>query len=253
MIVIIITAKTVYSKNGVDSQPDSLKKKRALKEKEKKEKEKEPVAEEAQSDRFIHPLSLLRQKYPAACHYLPSEIPSELSIMTMDSASQGASVVSPVSHSVVAARSTSHHSCSRHSIMSSPSTRRARTPSPLRITDQLEELLEGQGDLPTPQKRVHTHTPWVLEPERPRRTRGNVSVSSHICTFISNESCLLCLLYVSHTPDWGKTLATGSKIQRVRLREIPPFCGFMTGYTFTPCGIFYFSCLRHPIEWMNRF
>ena len=172
MIFIVIIAKTVYSKNGVDSQTDSLKKKKSL-----KEKEPEPVVEEAPSDRFIHPLSLLRQKYPAAGHYLPSEIPSELSIMTMDSASQGTGVVSPISHSIVAARSTSHHSCSRHSIMSSPSTRRARTPSPMRITDQLEELLEGQGDLPAPVKRVHTHTPWVLEPERPRRTRCNLSVS----------------------------------------------------------------------------
>lgn len=138
-------------------------------------KAKEPVVEESHNEKPIHPLSLLRQKYPAAYHHLPNKAPSEVSIITGYSSSHVTSVVSPVSHSIPIARSTSRNSYSQQSIQSLPSMHRPHSPSPTHLTDQLEELLEGHDDLPSLGKEFHTHTPWVLEPEIPHQSRHSMS------------------------------------------------------------------------------
>ncbi|KAI0208832.1 hypothetical protein LSAT2_006448 [Lamellibrachia satsuma] len=131
-----------------------------------------PVIVEPPEIDKLHPLRLLRQKYPLSYHSgatLPDDTASEISIITSYSSNQAMSVVPPEPHS------NPRKSSSHHSTRSSPITPHSRSPSPLHITDQLEELIERQIELPSPCKHVHTHVPWVLEPEKPRVPRHNLS------------------------------------------------------------------------------
>ena len=133
-----------------------------------------PVIVEPPEIDKLHPLHLLRQKYPVSYHSgvtLPDDTASEISIITSYSSNQAMSVVPPEPHS------NPRKSSSYHSTHSSPITPHSRTPSPLHITDQLEELMQRQIELPSPCKRVHTHVPWVLEPEKLHVSHHNLSVS----------------------------------------------------------------------------